>query len=115
MKPLILEYIEEPKYIDYDNSLIEYCEEQNISVIQGTKKSAIKFANLDTATMTKSEGEATDSDYELQNNLKLLMATETRTFNKAELSDSDRDFRLLQQLVDTQTLTESIEETDSDK
>tara|TARA_R110000764_G_C11018774_1_gene383976 strand:+ start:964 stop:1362 length:399 start_codon:yes stop_codon:yes gene_type:complete len=114
MKPLILEYSEKPDSSIPNTSEIEYSEKQNLSLISGTNKSAIAYANLETETFTKTIDELTDSDNDLKSNIKLLMGTETQTFTQTEDSDSDRDRYMLSQLLDTQTLNESEGETDSD-
>lgn len=115
MKPLILEYTETPNFIESNSSPIEYCNNKNLSVIKGTKKTAISYVNMETETFTKTNGEPTDSDSDLRNNLKILMGTETRTFTQTEASDSDRDRMHFKQLLDTRTLNESVGETDSDR
>lgn len=115
MKPLILEFAETPKYIDFDYSLIEYSEDHNLSTLQGTEIPAISFVNMGTDTFTRTTEEDSDSDIDVRNNLKLLMGTETQTFTSTEPSDSDRDRNSLKLLMGTETITESIEPTDSDR
>ena len=115
MRPLILEFAETPKYIDFDYSLIEYSEKNNLSVLKGTEIPVISYVNMGTETFTKTMGEVSDSDNDIRNNLKLLMGTETRTFTSTEPSDSDRDRQSLKLLMGTETITESIEPTDSDR
>jgi len=115
MKPLILEYTEIPNYIESNSSPIEYCDKKNLSVVKGTAKTAISYVNMETETFTKTNGEPTDSDSGLRQNIKILMGTETRTFTKTEASDSDRDRMHFKQLLDTRTLNESVGTTDSDR
>ena len=115
MKPLIFEYAEKPKSIDLDNSLVEYCESQNLTIVKGTHKPAITNSLLETETFTKTAGESSDSDNNFGNKLKSLTATETKTFTSTEASDSDRDRLSIRELMDTQSITESVEPTDSDR
>ena len=115
MKPLILEFAEKPNFIEFDNSLIEYSETQNLSVLKGTEIPAISYVNMATETFTKTMGEVSDSDNNVRNNLKLLMGTETHTYTSTEPTDSDRDRQSLKYLMGTETITESIEPTDSDR
>ena len=115
MKPLILEFAETPKCIDFDYSVIEYSESHNLSVLQGTEMPAISYVNMATETFTKTMGEVSDSDKDFRNNLKIIMGTETMTLTSTEPSDSDRDRQSLKLLMGTATITESIEPTDSDR
>lgn len=115
MRPLILEYIENTNCIDFDDSLIEYCEEKSLSVVKGTDKTAILYSNLETETFSKSSGEPTDSDKDTMNSLNLLMETETGTFKHEEPTDSDKNHSTILQILETHTYTESIEPTDSDR
>ncbi len=115
MRPLILEFAEKPKFVDFDKSLIEYSEVMNLSVLKNTRIPAISNFNMSTETFTKSIGEPTDSDTDLGSQLKVMLGTETMTHKYAEVSDSDRDRAALQLLMSTQTITESVEPTDSDR
>lgn len=115
MKPLILEYTETPNFIESDSNPIEYCDNKNLSVLKDTKKTAISYVNMETETFTKTNGEPSDSDSDLRNNLKILMGTETRTYTETEASDSDRDRMQFKQLLDTRTLNESVGTSDSDR
>ena len=115
MKPLILEFAEKPALKKLDYSLIEYSDEKNLSVIKNTNIPAISYVSLDTETFTKATGEPTDSDIDMKFKLKRLLDTSTDTFTSTEPSDSDYDYSSLKLLMDTQTFTESVEPTDSDK
>ena len=115
MRPLILEFAETPQLKNLDFSLIEYSNKQNLSVLKGTETSAISYVNLDTSTMTKAGEEPSDSDNDYKFNLKQMMDTSTETLNSIEQSDSDNSQASLRMLMDTQTITESVEPTDSDR
>ncbi len=115
MKPLIFEFTEEPKLFDFDSSIIEYSKEKNLTVVKNTETSAISHLRMETETFTKTMGEPSDSDSDLRNELKILMGTETHTRTLSEPTDSDNDFNSLKYLMSTETVTENIEPTDSDK
>ncbi|OBY65975.1 hypothetical protein [Polaribacter vadi] len=115
MKPLILEFTESPKLQNIDYSLIEYSKEKNLSVLKNTTIPAISYVSMDTETFTKTSGEPSDSDNDYRLKLKRLLDTSTETFTSTEPSDSDNNYSSLKLLMDTQTVTESIEPTDSDK
>lgn len=115
MKPLILEFIEEPSLRDVDFSIIEYSKKQNLSVIRGTEIPAISYVSMATETFTKTTGEVIDSDNNNKLNLRQVLDTSTETFTSTENSDTDQNIRRLKMLIDTQTITESSEPTDSDK
>lgn len=126
MKPLILDFAEAPEKIDLDYSIIEYSDTLNLSVLKGTQEVAIEKANLSTETFTKSQGETSDSD-QSNKRLKNIVETMTKTQVHKESSDSDRNFspsnnsmnentlHKLKLLMDTRTLTETKEATDSDR
>ncbi|MDY7395195.1 hypothetical protein UMM65_08070 [Aureibaculum sp. 2210JD6-5] len=108
MRPLILEFQENPNYIEFDESLFEYSENKNLSVMRGTDIPAISYLNMGTETHTRVNNEVSDSD----SVLKTLMGTETFTKVLNENTDSDDDFRML---MGTETHTfVSNEPTDSD-
>ncbi len=115
MNPLILEFAETPKAIDLDFSLIEYSKLKNLTVLKGTDIPAISYASMNTETFTKADQEPTDSDYDYKSKIKHLLDTRTDTFTSNEPSDSDANFTDLQLLMDTQTITESVEPTDADQ
>ncbi|MEM6737054.1 MAG: hypothetical protein AAF620_13395 [Bacteroidota bacterium] len=115
MKPLILEFAETPELKKLDYSLIEYSNEKNLSVVKNTTIPAISYVNMETETFTKTSGEPADSDNDLRIKLSRLLDTSTDTFTSTEPSDSDQDRSTLQMLMDTQTITESVEPTDTDK
>jgi hypothetical protein len=115
MRPLILEFTEKPSLKNLDFSLIEYSNKLNLSVIKNTEMPAIKYVSMDTETFTKTTGEPTDSDSDYKMNLRQLLDTSSETFTSTETSDNDKDLKRLQLLMSTQTVTESIEGTDSDK
>ena len=115
MRPLILEFSESPKLKNLDYSLIEYSQEKNLSVVKNTDIPAISYVSMDTETFTKTFGEPSDSDNEYKLKLRNILDTSTETFTTTEPSDSDNSYTSLKLLMDTQTITESIEPTDSDK
>jgi len=113
LNPLVFKFKETPTGKNIDYSLIEYDKASNLNVIKTTKQPAITILNMDTETVTKSKGEATDLD---SNRLHSIIDTETGTYINAEESDSDTNKRSLRALIDTETYTEaSIEVTDQDK
>lgn len=112
MKPLILEYTEQPTMNTLDFSLIEYDENLNLSVEKQTKKPAIEFLNMSTETFTKTYSESSDSD---ANQISPLMGTKTKTYTSTEASDNDNVYNSVKLLMGTKTLTESVETTDNDK
>ncbi|NME72651.1 hypothetical protein [Flammeovirga aprica] len=95
MKPLILEFKEEPNFLEYDAKHIEYSKEKNLTVLKKTKKSAISYLGMETETFTKSIGEPSDCDNDLRNELKIMMGTETETRVLSETSDSDTNLECL--------------------
>lgn len=117
MRPLILKFAENPKFVDLDYSLIEYSNKKNLSVIKGTDIAAISALNMNTETFTKSSGEPSDSDNNLRLNLKRLLDTSTETFTSTEPSDSDKNHASLKLLMDTNTGTRNFnpESPDSDR
>lgn len=133
MKPLILDFAENPELIDLDISILEYSDELNLTVLKSTKEIAIEKVCMETETFTKSVGEGTDQDKDLvhsktpvitevfdsdpsiQNLLTHLMETTTYTFANREETDTDKDISKIRQLMDTRTITEyKGEATDSD-
>lgn len=142
MKPLIFEFAETPPMQNMDFSLIEYSNKLNLSVLKGTEVIAVTSSHMSTETFTKVNQEPTDSDNDLRHRAKLLLNTETETrtaqeptdsdynskhqvkflldtrtdtFTQQEASDNDQDKISLMRLMDTQTITETQEPTDSDK
>lgn len=115
MKPLILKFAEKPELQSLDYSMIEYSHTKNLSVLKNTDISAISIANMDTETFTKAETEPTDSDYDFRYKIKRLMDTRSDTYTVGEQSDTDDNQRSIKLLMDTQTITESVEPTDSDR
>lgn len=113
MKPLILNFLEKPPLSKLETSMIEYSKDLNLSVVKGTKTPAITYVNLDTNTFTKTEGE--DSDSDKSSYLMSLLDTSTAKLTQNELTDSDNDFNSLMKLMDTKTITESVEVSDSDR
>jgi hypothetical protein len=104
MRPLILEFAETPEIKNLDYSLIEYSNKQNLSVIKNTEIPAITYVNMDTETFTKTFNEPSDSDNDVRYKLMGLLDTST-----------ENNYSSLKMLMDTQTITESVEPTDSDK
>jgi hypothetical protein len=73
---------------------------------------------LDTRTETKTFSEVSDSDASYMskvNDLKVLLDTSTQTLISTEISDSDSKLQAFISLLDTKTLTENVENSDSDK
>nr|GEV52262.1 hypothetical protein [Tanacetum cinerariifolium] len=97
MRPLILEYAEEPQLSgnDYSN-LLAYSNSLNLTVIKETGEPAISLSHMETETFTKTMHEDSDTDQNMQlENLRRYTdtATETRVHN--EVSDGDPDgFRM---------------------
>lgn len=115
MKPLILEFVEKPTLKNLDFSIIEYSQKQNLSVIKDTEMPAIKYVSMDTETFTRTNGEPSDSDKDYKLNLRQVLDTNTETLTATEPSDSDNELKRLKLLMDTQTITKTVEGTDSDK
>ncbi len=115
MKPLILEYTERPTKENFNIDSIHYCQDKNLSVVKGSSEVAITYANLETDTFTKTQGEESDTDRDLRYNVKLLMGTRTDTFTRTETSDSDKDNFGIRQFLDTRTTLESEIESDMDR
>ena len=95
--------------------MIEYSKRQNLSVIKDTDMPAIKYVSMETETFTKTTGEPSDSDRDLRFKLQRVLDTSTETLTSTEPSDGDNDRKMLKLLMDTHTLTETVEGTDSDK
>jgi hypothetical protein len=135
MRPLIFDFLEETTNQILENPF-EYSSELNLSIDKETRQPAIDYHSLDTQTFTKAGEEPTDSDHNLTRS---YLDTQTDTLNRLESSDSDQDIRSASLLdtmtgtrtndecddsdsqlrnfravLDTQTLTESKETTDSD-
>lgn len=117
MRPLILEYAESPDSKELDFSLIEYSESKNLNVVKNTDVPAIVASHFDTQTFTKVMGESSDSDVDLRKNINNLLDTciETKTHSETTQSDPSHKLKNLAMLMDTQTLTEAREATDSDR
>lgn len=115
MKPLILDFAENPELIDLDTSILEYSEELNLTVLKSTKEVAIEKVYLETETFTKSFGEGSDTDQD--NDLAHLMETSTKTAVENEDSDTDQSlYPHLTHLLESTTFTfTNFEETDTDK
>jgi len=117
VKPLIFEYTESPNSKELDFSLIEYSEKKNLNVVKNTDVPAIVASHFDTHTFTRVIGETNDSDNDSRKNIINLLDTCIETKSDSETTQSDPSTRLknLALLMDTQTLTESREVTDSDR
>ena len=115
MKPLILDFAEVPERIDLDNSLLEYSEELNLSILKSTKEVAIEKVYMETETFTKTIGESSDTDN--NDDLCRLMDTNTKTAVKTEDPDPDPSvYHALKNLMETTTYTfTQTEETDTDQ
>ncbi|MCB0475952.1 MAG: hypothetical protein KDC69_09760 [Flavobacteriaceae bacterium] len=123
MKPLIFEFKEKPaKTLSEVEALelVSYSESMNLSVVEGTNKPAVLEPLMDTQTVTRTSTEETDTDFDIikAKGLKTLMETLTNTLVSGEGVDDDKQMRkkiFIKNLVETRTITESQEETDSDK
>lgn len=89
MKPLILQYTEKPLGDNFDNSLIEYDNNLNLSVDKITKRPAVSFLNMGTETFTKTYDEVSDSDAD---RISYMMGTSTQTHYQTEGSDDDKGY-----------------------
>ncbi|MGY6521514.1 MAG: hypothetical protein ACXIUD_07290 [Mongoliitalea sp.] len=78
MKPLILHFAEKPSLKELDFSLVEYSQNQNLTVIKETTIPAIKYISMETETFTKTSGEPSDSDRDYQLKLKYLLDTKPK-------------------------------------
>lgn len=114
MKPLILEYAENPVVHEIDFSLVEYSQGKNLNVLKGTETPAVIATGMDTQTFTRTVSETDDED---NSGVKLRNTVDTQsyTLNSQEPTDSDNDLKRFTLLLDTQLITESRESTDSDK
>jgi hypothetical protein len=115
MKPLILNYLEEPKgsILSFDDVI--YSKELNLTVFKDTHEPAIKHARMATETFTRTLTEESDSDRDRLKFATSILDTSTGTFVSTETSDSDNDRQKLLDLLDTTTLTESLEDSDTDR
>lgn len=112
MNPLSFQFKENPKSSELDFTTIEYSNSLNLSIAKKTGLPAIECLNMETETMTKAQLDATDSDDSMNF---FSMDTMTGSFDdNIETSDSDQDKYMLQSIMDTETLTERIENTDQD-
>jgi hypothetical protein len=118
MKPLILNFTTSPSKKNTDEAEMEYSEELNLTVIKGSLQPIIAITHLETQTNTRVGGEGADSD-PTGSRFKNQLDTSTQTLNGTEGSDSDpvtnTRTKFLRKMVDTKTLTEGREDSDSDK
>lgn len=99
MKPLILDFAEEPRKVDIDYSHIEYSEQLNLTIFKDTGEPAICEFALDTSTFNEGEGLPADRDPDTRSinngkkkdidDLRILFETRTVTHVQRETSDSD--------------------------
>lgn len=117
MEPFILKFKSKPNQKSIDYSLVEYSDTLNLSVMSKSDIPAVKFMELGTETFTKTEGEGSDTDKSsMRSKLKSLLDTSTQTYTQTEQSDADRNIiDRFKMLMDTTTLTEAVEGSDSDK
>lgn len=115
MKPLIFEYLESSSLNGIGTEKLEYSEFYNLTLLKNTSEPAIKILNMDTTTFTKSSMEQTDSDLDYNRDIKNIMDSATGSRSNDEPSDSDKDNSELMKLLNTRTMTEAVEPTDSDK
>lgn len=139
MKSILLQFAETPTMEDIDFSLVEYDPELNLNVLKNTKVPAINFTDSGTETFTKTTGEDSDADRNVESDLSYLldtstqtrvinevsdedrgnplanlMATTTITLVNSEASDSDKDFNKLHAMLATRTFTKISETSDTD-
>lgn len=115
MKPFILNFMEKQKESALDFSMIEYCEKQNLSIIKNTNLSAVTFMDMGTMTMTKAQMEGTDSDTDNKKWQSTLNACkEASSFVYCSDITFSKKLQMLKLLLDTTTITESVEGTDVD-
>lgn len=116
MEPLILSFKESPSNDPLDFSPIVYSEKLNLSVLKSNGQPAVKYINVGTQTFTKTTGEGTDSDRHETISPVNFLGTSTGTRTMGETSDADRsDVEKIKALMVTTTLTERVENTDSDR
>lgn len=119
MQPLIFNFFETPSNTsECSTALLEYDSHLQLSVLKGTKAPAFDQIEMGTQTMTKTWGEASDSDDTSQ--LEDLLVTSTYSATDNETNDTDVDppseVNLhLRNLMSTMTMTLSIEQSDSDR
>ena len=115
MKHILLEFSETPDQYDIDLSKITYDNDLNLNVLKNTKIPAITFADQQTETFTKTNGEGSDSDNDMKYKIAPLLTTSTQTRTHNEASDCDSKYNL-SNLLDTSTQTFiNSEVSDSDK
>lgn len=113
MNPFILKYKEKPNGQEAPIGLLEYSNKLNLTVVKKTGKPAIGL-HLETETITKT-AEVSDTDKDVFGKVAKYLDTKTMTFEPEEVSDSDNNRRAILSMLETQTVTENIETTDSDK
>ncbi|MBO0330087.1 hypothetical protein [[Muricauda] lutisoli] len=111
-KPFTLNFVEKSNEEPPVYSSVIYDERLNLSVDINSGIPAFDVLDMDTMTGTKVHDEVTDSDNNLHTT---YLDTLTRTRTQVESTDLDSNFIELANLLDTCTLTESHEATDSDK
>jgi hypothetical protein len=114
-KNFLLQFAETPTRGSIDHELVEYSNSLNLTVLKGTNIPAVTFSDQATETFTKAGGEGTDSDHDLQSGISRLSGTETNTYHAREGSDSDPRLKIIFEMIATQTVTETREETDTDR
>jgi hypothetical protein len=115
MKNLLLQFTETADQECLVTNLITYDDSLHLNVVNGTKIPAVNYLSESTETFTKSDGEGSDSDRDMLKGIHSLTDTSTETRRFGESSDSDRDIYTTFKMINTQTLTETQETTDSDK
>jgi len=112
---LLTSFAEILPFQNIEDEPIEYNHVLNLSVLKGTIVPAVTLSDQSTETMTKSNGEGTDSDRNFHGKLSQLADTQTNTFHSTESSDSDRGIHSILSMMVTRTITETVEDADSDK
>jgi hypothetical protein len=113
MSPLLLAYTETPSFIDSATpDELVYCPRQNLTVLRTTNEPAIVLGSLETETFTRTFGESTDTDRNLDPASCRHLATGTETFTRQEVSDADpQGFTSIRSLLETGTRTFTQQES----
>ena len=112
MRPFTLQFKETPDKVELDYSLIEYDETLSLSINKKTQLPAVEVLCTDTMTGTRASREVSDSDNSLINEL-LDTTTMTKATGEGVI---DNDDSMVNQLMDTATKTfTSTESSDTDQ
>lgn len=112
MKPITFQYLELCTEDGFNDSVLYYDEDLNLSVDRKTGLPAFDVLSMDTSTGTKDYVEVSDADDTLKAS---YMDTATRTNTQMESTDLDNNVHHLIQMMDTSTATRTYDEAaDSD-